>query len=385
MNSGRLHCADAPVEFGAFLRRNGGPLARLEAQLPDRRLALSANTRAAIRQAVDRLDLSPGEEVLVPAWNCGSEVDPLLDAGLSVRLYPVAADGSVDPAEVKARIGPRTRAVYLTHFCGWPQPASEALAELCRAEGLPLIEDAALALLTEKPGAPIGSFGDAAVFCFHKFFTLAGGGALALRRNRPAPSFPRPFPWRPEARLLVREAARGLVGPGRFAARAARRRAAETPSHARGFPEMPTSYRFDAVFRDAGPPRLTRRLLAGLDAERAAEVRRRNHARLNSRVGELEGARPVFPDLPEGVAPVVFPLRLRGVDRDAACAALQAEGIGASPWWGGYHPDLDWSGSDLAAARALKDEVLALPLHQGLDAARIDWMAERLAAHLRGA
>jgi dTDP-4-amino-4,6-dideoxygalactose transaminase len=93
-----------------------------------RRVSYSFNTRVAIRKACDILGLRPGDEVLAPAFNCGSELDPLLDAGLAVRLYGVDRQAMVEPEAIARLIGPRTRAVYLTHYFGalhsLPRPPS---------------------------------------------------------------------------------------------------------------------------------------------------------------------------------------------------------------------------------------------------------------------
>jgi dTDP-4-amino-4,6-dideoxygalactose transaminase len=73
--------------------------------------------------------------------------------------------------------------------------------------------------------------------------------------------------------------------------------------------------------------------------------------------------------------------------RDALAAALQAEGIAAAPWWAGYNRMLDHAdrpGADLAAARALKAGVLALPVDQGLSPRALDRIAARTRALAAG-
>src|SRR5690606_16481693 len=109
-------CGPPPITLGAFFRRH--PSGGIPALFRGRRVAYSFNARVAIRQACDILGLKAGDGVLVPGWNCGSEVDPLLDAGLELSLYPVNRSGAIDPDAVARMIGPKTRAIYFTHYFG---------------------------------------------------------------------------------------------------------------------------------------------------------------------------------------------------------------------------------------------------------------------------
>ena len=69
--------------------------------------------------------------------------------------------------------------MLVIHFNGWPQPIEE-IRSLCREHGAALIEDCALAFLSARDGAPLGSFGDASVFCLYKTLPLPHGAALAM-------------------------------------------------------------------------------------------------------------------------------------------------------------------------------------------------------------
>lgn len=113
----------------------------------DRPAYLYVNARAAIRSACDVLRIGGGDEVLVSAYNCGSEVDPVLASGADVSMYRVDHNCAVDLASIEGRISPRTKAVYVTHYFGFPQRAIVDLKSLCERKGLYLIEDCALSLL----------------------------------------------------------------------------------------------------------------------------------------------------------------------------------------------------------------------------------------------
>jgi len=87
------------------------------------------------------------------------------------RLVPVPVEPdtesfNLDPAQVEAAIGPRTRAIMAVHLYG-RLADMQALADIARRHGLLLIEDAAQAHGASHDGRRAGSFGDAAAFSFY--------------------------------------------------------------------------------------------------------------------------------------------------------------------------------------------------------------------------
>lgn len=126
------------------------------------------------------LDLRPGDEVLTNAHTFSGVASALLLAGLRPRLIdPDPETGRLRPADVAAALGPRTRAVLAVHMHGHPEPA-DALAELCEARGLHLIEDCAQAHDARLHGRPAGTFGRAALFSFHPSKNLGAFGDAGL-------------------------------------------------------------------------------------------------------------------------------------------------------------------------------------------------------------
>src|ERR1017187_5125464 len=117
---------------------------------------LTDSGRSAIRAAAWGLGLREGDEVLLPAYCCGVEITSLRACGVNTRLLPIGRDLVLDPADVRSAIGPRTRAIYVIHYFGHPQPLTE-LREIADRSGLRLIEDCALALLScDERGIPLG-------------------------------------------------------------------------------------------------------------------------------------------------------------------------------------------------------------------------------------
>ena len=373
-----MYCGDMKGRLRDLARRD--PAGGIMALFAGRRVHYSYSTRVAIRKACDVLGLGPGDEILVPAYNCGSEVDPLRDAGLAVRLYPLDRNLRIDPGKLERMIGPRTRAIYLTHFFGFLHPDAARLRALCDRRGLWLIEDCALSLLSgDRPAE--GRTGDVAVFCFHKFFPVLAGGALVLNNSKltSRPSFGGRAPARRTLRHLARMGLSSVMGADGSAAalRRMRRGAARgMPAGAQAptRPDVPAHYYFDPGLRDAPISFFASRPLRAFDVAGTIAARRRNYRLYLEALAGIPGIRPLFAELPDTACPVVMPVLVE--NRDALVAALTARGIAATPWWAGYNRHLDWSGCEDACH--LKDHVLSLPLHQYLAPEAIEHIAHEL-------
>ncbi|MFZ4595915.1 MAG: DegT/DnrJ/EryC1/StrS family aminotransferase [Verrucomicrobiaceae bacterium] len=143
-----------------------------------------ANGTDAIYIVLKQLGIGPGDEVLTTAnsWIASSEV--ITQAGARVVFADVEdAYYTLDPAQVEAKITPRTKAIVAVHLLG--QPADlERLQAICKKHNLHLIEDTAQAHYAEFNGQRVGTFGVAATFSFYPGKNLgAYGDAGAIITN----------------------------------------------------------------------------------------------------------------------------------------------------------------------------------------------------------
>ncbi|MFT4703149.1 MAG: perosamine synthetase [Bradymonadia bacterium] len=142
-----------------------------------------SNGTAALRLAMQALEIGPGDEVLVPGLTWPSAASVALLLGASVRVVDVDADTLCSTAEHFAdAIGPKTRAIVAIHQFGIPAEIAE-IRVLADAHDLRLIEDAACAIGTVCGDREAGLWGDLATFSFHprKVVTTAEGGAIVCR------------------------------------------------------------------------------------------------------------------------------------------------------------------------------------------------------------
>jgi DegT/DnrJ/EryC1/StrS aminotransferase family len=125
----------------------------------------------------------PGDEVLVTAYHHGSEVQALIDAGLTCRTTHLGQWRRMRRSSTRCLGRGCVRAISSITW-GSPQNGARWRA-WCDQRNLLLIEDAAESWLTTWQGTPIGSFGDVAISCIYKSFGLPDGGLLLSRPSPP--------------------------------------------------------------------------------------------------------------------------------------------------------------------------------------------------------
>jgi dTDP-4-amino-4,6-dideoxygalactose transaminase len=147
-----------------------------------------ANCTAALHLALLGVGAAPGGEVITASHSYIATANSIRYTGaLPVFVDIDAATFNLVPSQVEAAISPRTRAILCVHQIGMPCDL-EALLEIARRHGVPLVEDAACAagseILWEGQWERIGKpHGDVACFSFHprKILSTGDGGMLTTR------------------------------------------------------------------------------------------------------------------------------------------------------------------------------------------------------------
>ena len=128
--------------------------------------------------------LQPGDEIIVPANTYIASILAISANGLTpVLVEPDAASCNLSPANARAAITAKTRAILPVHLYGQlaDMPAIMALA---REHGLLVLEDAAQAHGAAIAGKRAGSWGDAAGFSFYpgkNLGALGDAGAITTQ------------------------------------------------------------------------------------------------------------------------------------------------------------------------------------------------------------
>ena len=147
--------------------------------------AVSSGT-ASLHMALLGLGIGSGDEVIIPALTFVADINVVKMVGAT----PVLADCSnynnwnVSAETIKAQITPKTKAVIVVHFAGYPCEMDKILT-LCKRRGLYLIEDVAHAPDAKYKGKACGTFGDYGCFSFFTNKNLSvGEGGMVVTKNR---------------------------------------------------------------------------------------------------------------------------------------------------------------------------------------------------------
>ncbi len=146
-------------------------------QLTSARHAIAVtNATEALHLACLALGIGPGDEVIVPSLTFVATANAVLYTGAEVRFADVIGpeDLTVDPGSIEAAITPKTRAIMVMHYGGYPCRMREIMAVAERHQ-LAVIEDAAHAPGGSLDGKALGTWGAAGCFSFFSNKNLSTG------------------------------------------------------------------------------------------------------------------------------------------------------------------------------------------------------------------
>jgi len=298
---------------------------------------LTTSATTALWLCLKRLDVGPGDEVIVSDFSFPATANVVEDLG----ARPVFADVSLDtfnmtPDALESAFSARTKAVIAVDAFGSPTGMGK-IAEICRARGIPLIEDAACAIGSSEHGQRCGLIADMTCFSFHprKLLTTGEGGAITI--NNPA--------WVDWFNTKLNHGAFGMLGYG-----------ADFVDY---------GYNFRLSEPQAIMGRVQLRKLDAIVSERNA-VRDKYIRRLSSggfmpqQIGE---------DVVFNVQSLVFRVT-EGVDRDGLIAGLRDDGIettigtyclSGTTYYRERYNDIQPN------AESLQRETITLPCYAGVD------------------
>ncbi|MBA3994416.1 MAG: DegT/DnrJ/EryC1/StrS aminotransferase [Cyanobacteria bacterium DS2.3.42] len=141
-------------------------------------LGVSSGT-SALRIALAAFGVGPGDEVLLPGYMWVSCIGAIVLQGAIPKLVDIDETFCMNPDDLVAKIGPKTKAVLVVNMSGAPGHI-EKIAKIAHEKGLKVLEDCAQALGSSHFGKPAGCFGDISIFSFqlNKNITSGEGGML---------------------------------------------------------------------------------------------------------------------------------------------------------------------------------------------------------------
>ena len=125
------------------------------------------------------LGLSPGDEVIVPAYTFVASYSAIIFCGGVPVLAEIDESLNLDPGDVERRITPKTKAILPVHMLGNPCDMDPIL-EVASRRGLGVIEDACQAAGGSYRGRRLGTLGRIGAFSLNIFKTITAGDGGAV-------------------------------------------------------------------------------------------------------------------------------------------------------------------------------------------------------------
>ena len=163
--------SDNPA-FGAKVHRVEEEIAKLAGV--QHGLALHGGGSAALWIALLSLGVGAGDEVIVPGFTYVASISSIVYTGATPILAEIDDTFDLDPADVEAKITPKTAAILVVHMLGAPARLEE-LKAISDRHGIPIIEDCAQAFGATYRGVGVGGVGTVGTYSFNEFKTITCG------------------------------------------------------------------------------------------------------------------------------------------------------------------------------------------------------------------
>lgn len=145
-----------------------------------------ANCTVALHLAMRLCNIKENDEVLCPSLTFVATVNAIR----YVNAVPVFCDVishedlTIDPADIERKISPRTKAIIVMHYAGFPCRMGE-ITDIARRHKLRVIEDACHGPLSEFNGKKLGTIGDIGCFSFYSNKNISTGeGGMLVTNNK---------------------------------------------------------------------------------------------------------------------------------------------------------------------------------------------------------
>lgn len=153
-----------------------------ESEFGAKKVLMTTSGTTAIELAVRLLDLKPGNEVILPSFTFSSTANAVILGGGKPVFADITGDTqNINPADIRTKITPKTRAIIPVHYAGVACPMDEIM-EIAQEHALVVIEDAAHGVNAKYKGKYLGTIGDFGCYSFHetKNYVCGEGGALLI-------------------------------------------------------------------------------------------------------------------------------------------------------------------------------------------------------------
>ena len=302
-----------------------------------------------IKLAIRALKWSSQDEILLPSYLCPSILRPLREEGVNYKFFKVKEDLAVDIEDVKERISDNTKALFIIHYFGFPQPIEE-IVELCKDEHLVLIEDCAQAFLSKYNDKLLGSFGDFSIFSYRKTLPVPDGALLAC--NNPSITSLKVEKRTDFIHLLYSIMETNVL------------LLTDIFAHFNFIFPIPllggmshlNKKLMTIYYKPTSPSYISQLLLHKFNFEEIISIKRNNFKYMLEHLN-IRDMKPLYSELPEGVCPLWFPILTE--NRDNVRKWLKRRGISTPVFWK-LPPEIDKT--EFRESWEISGQILSIPL-----------------------
>lgn len=147
-------------------------------------LAVSSGS-AALKVALEALNVKPGDEVITQSHTFVATVEAIVEMGATPIITEVNKTLNMDPEDLKKKITKKTKAIIPVHMSGVAAQMKEILA-IAREHKIAVLEDNAQSCGGTYGESKLGTLGDAGIcsFDFAKVMTTGEGGIILTNNDK---------------------------------------------------------------------------------------------------------------------------------------------------------------------------------------------------------
>lgn len=158
----------------------------LEKSTGTKKALLTNSCTAALEMMIMLINITPGDEVIMPSFNFTSAANAVvLRGGIPVFIDIRPDTLNIDEKLIEKAISPKTKAIFVMHYAG-VSCEMDIIKKIAKKHKLYLLEDAAQGILSAYKGQPLGTIGDMGAYSFHETKNVISGegGALLINKSR---------------------------------------------------------------------------------------------------------------------------------------------------------------------------------------------------------
>ncbi len=288
--------------------------------------------RHALAEAMNCMQMVPGDRVLLPAFICKDLLAPIHAAGAVPVYYEVGRD--MKPLELP--VVDRVRAVLVVNYFGFPQDLFE-FRRYCAAYGAVLIEDNAHGFLSrDTAGRLLGERGDFGLFSIRKTFLLPDGAMLMANTPEWQSRMSEQLPFRQESlppsfwmnSCLASIERKTGIAFHTFSQELIRKFRYFRTGHAIAPPLSADEFEMPSL---PAPHRVSMSMFAKQNFPKEIERRRRLYGVFHELLSLLH-IKPLVNDLPEGTVPYGYPFYAEEAAAEQVKRVARLQGFDCIHW-----------------------------------------------------